>query len=312
MHFLSTIFENLAVNNHAPMTIDPKEVSIGKFHNYILNCVAPRPIAFVSTIDGQGNVNLSPFSFFNAFGANPPIMVFAPARRVRDNTTKHSFENVLQCKEVVINMVSYPIVEQMSLASTEYDKGVNEFIKSGLTPVPSVKVKPPRVKESPASFECNVLNVIETGQEGGAGALVICEVVLAHIADEVVDSEGHIDLHKLDLVGRMGGNWYTRARTDVFEVEKPLRTKGIGVDQLPDHIRLSHFLTGNHLGKLGNVESLPTLQEINAYASEPEVSSVLEALDNDPGARQAELNKLAIQLLERGEVSNALKVLMVG
>lgn len=257
------------------MTIDPKEVPVPKMHSYLLGAVAPRPIAFASTIDKQGNINLSPFSFFNVFSANPPIMIFSPARRGKNNTTKHTYENVQDVPEVVINIVNYDIVQQASLSSTEYEKGVNEFIKSGLTPVPSIKIKPPRVKESPVSFECKVKEVVPLGDQGGAGNLVICEVLLMHIKDEVLDEEGKIDQFKLDAVARMGGDYYCRAHGDsIFKVPKPLATIGIGVDQIPEVIRKSKVLTGNDLGMLGNVEQLPskgTIDEIIEYSGVDEV-----------------------------------------
>lgn len=240
------------------VTINPKEIPVGKMHSYLLGAVAPRPIAFASTIDKEGNVNLSPFSFFNCFGANPPILVFSPARRGRDNTTKHSYENVLEVPEVVINIVNYSMVQQASLASTEYPKGVNEFVKAGFTEVASTMVKPPRVGESPVAFECNVLQVIKTGDQGAAGNLVICEVVLMHIKEDVLDAEGKIDPFKLDAVARMGGDWYCRAQGDaLFKVPKPLEKIGIGIDQLPESIRNSKILTGNDLGMLANVERIP-------------------------------------------------------
>ena len=238
-------------------TIDPKAVSTAALHGYMLGAVTPRPIAFASTIDSAGNVNLSPFSFFNVFSANPPIMIFSPARRGRDNTTKHTYENVLQVKEVVINIVNYDIVQQMSLSSTEYGKGVNEFEKAGLTPLASQTIKPPRVAESPVQFECRVNEVISLGTEGGAGNLVICEVLKMHINDAILDADGKIDPVKLDAVSRMGGNWYGRAKQGMFEVPKPLSTLGVGFDQLPEAIRTSKLLTGNDLAMLANVEVLP-------------------------------------------------------
>ena len=238
-------------------TIDPKALSTAALHGYMLGAVTPRPIAFASTIDVDGNVNLSPFSFFNVFSANPPIMIFSPARRGRDNTTKHTYENVLQVKQVVINIVNYDIVQQMSLSSTEYGKGVNEFEKAGLTPLASQTIKPPRVAESPVQFECRVNEVISLGTEGGAGNLVICEVLKMHINEAVLDPDGKIDPVKLDAVSRMGGNWYGRAKQGMFEVPKPLSRLGIGFDQLPEAIRTSKLLTGNDLAKLANVEVLP-------------------------------------------------------
>ncbi|MEQ9022042.1 MAG: flavin reductase family protein, partial [Pseudomonadales bacterium] len=248
------------------MTIDPKEIPVPQLHGHLLGAVAPRPIAFASTVDKDGNVNLSPFSFFNVFSANPPVMIFSPARRGRDNTTKHTLENVKEHAEVVVNIVSYAMVQQMSLSSTEYAKGVNEFTKAGFTEVKSERVKPPRVKEAPVSFECKVIEVKSLGEQGGAGQLVICEVLLMHIADRVLGEDGKIDPNKIDLVSRMGGNWYARASGDaIFEVAKPLTTMGIGVDQIPDQIRTSTVLTGNHLGMLGNVEALPTEEEVNDF-----------------------------------------------
>jgi flavin reductase (DIM6/NTAB) family NADH-FMN oxidoreductase RutF len=283
-------------------TINPKEVSTGAFHGVMLGAVAPRPIAFASTIDSEGNVNLSPFSFFNAFGANPPTLIFSPARRVRDNTTKHTLENAKATKEVVINIVNYPIVEQMSLASTEYDKGVNEFIKSGLTEEPSMVVKPPRVKEAPAAFECVVKDIIETGSEGGAGNLIICEVVMAHFNEAILDENGKVDPFKADLVARMGGNWYCRANGDaLFEIEKPIRNKGIGVDQLPEAVRNSHILTGNNLGQLGNVENLPTSDEVSKFSE----SEAIKAVHQAEGNLEENLHRLAQKYLANNEVTEA-------
>ena len=282
------------------MIINPKEIPVGKMHSYLLGAVAPRPIAFASTIDKDGNVNLSPFSFFNCFGANPPILVFSPARRGRDNTTKHSYENVLEVPEVVINIVNYSMVQQASLASVEYPKGVNEFIKAGFTQVPSTMVKPPRVGESPASFECKVLDVIKTGDQGAAGNLVICEVLLAHVKDEILDSEGRIDPFKLDAVARMGGDWYCRAQGDaLFTVPKPLDKIGIGIDQLPAEIRNSKILTGNDLGMLGNIESIPTTR---GTLSQTEEEAVLKGKDT--------VHRLAQQYLLAKRIEDAWNLLL--
>lgn len=290
--------------------IIPSEVPVPVLHQYLLGTVAPRPIAFASTVDSAGNVNLSPFSFFNVFSANPPILVFSPARRGRDNTTKHTLDNVLEVPEVCISVVNHSMVEQMSLASTEYDRGVNEFVKSGLTAVPSELVKPPRVGESPASFECRVIEVKRLGDQGGAGVLVICEVVMAHISDDVL-SDGKVDPYKLDAVARMGGNYYSRAQGDsIFEIAKPITNKGMGVDQIPKSIRNSKVLTGNHLGKLGNVEQVPGEHEVDAFAKEPEVSAILEYMDYEPDEVQTELHKLAAQHLDAGDPISAWKVLL--
>jgi flavin reductase (DIM6/NTAB) family NADH-FMN oxidoreductase RutF len=245
------------------MTIDPKETPVPKMHSYLLGAVAPRPIAFSSTIDKNGNVNLSPFSFFNVFSANPPILIFSPARRGRDNTTKHSYENVLEVPEACISIVSYDMVQQMSLASTEYAKGVNEFVKAGFTPVPSERIKPPRVGESKISMECKVNEVVKLGEGGGAGNLVICEMLLMHIEEAALDAEGKIDPHKLDAVARMGGDWYCRASgNNLFRLPQPATKIGIGIDQLPKAIRESAVFTGSDLAMLAGVEQLnPAYQE---------------------------------------------------
>ena len=292
------------------MKIDPKEIPFSQLHGLLLGAIGPRPIAFASTVDNEGNVNLSPFSFFNVFSANPPILIFSPARRGRDNTTKHTYENVMSHPEVVISVVSYDMVQQMSLASTEYERGVDEFIKSGFTKKASELVKPPRVFESPVSFECTVNEVKKLGDKGGAGNLIICEVLLMHVSDDVLDPSGKIDPHKIDLVARMGGDWYTRAKTDAFEVEKPLAIKGIGVDALPKPIRYSSILTGNHLGKLGNVEQIPSNEEVSAFSGEPEIQAILTALTGDPDQQSDELHKLAAFFLDRGEVNKAWKTLL--
>lgn len=286
------------------LTIDPKEISTGLLHSQLLAAVAPRPIAFASTVDKHGNPNLSPFSFFNVFGVNPPIAIFSPARRVKNNTIKHTLENAMETGEVVINIVNYAMVQQQSLASTEYARGVNEFEKSGFTPVESVKVKPFRVKESPVQLECKVQDIIHTGTEGGAGNLIVCEIVLVHINENVLDANGKIDQHKIDVVGRLGADWYVRANGNaLFEVAKPLTTIGIGVDLLPESIRLSNILTGNNLGQLGNVEKMPTKDEGKVFVNSKEWA----ALTN-----QFELNKYLAQpheiakiLLENNMVNEA-------
>lgn len=240
------------------LSINPKEIPIPKLHGYLLGAVGPRPICFASTIDENGVPNLAPFSFFNVFSANPPIAVFSPARSGRTNTTKDTYNNVKKIPEVVINIVNYDIVQQMSLASSPYDSGVNEFEKSGLTPIASELVKPFRVKESPVQMECKVNQVIELGTEGGAGNLVVCEVVKIHIDEAILDENGIIDQQKIDLVARMGGNWYCRAHGEaLFEIAKPITTCGIGVDQIPSFIKEANFFTGNELGQLGNIEQLP-------------------------------------------------------
>jgi flavin reductase (DIM6/NTAB) family NADH-FMN oxidoreductase RutF len=248
------------------LTINPKEVSVAVLHGYLQGSIAPRPIAFASTIDKDGNVNLSPFSFFNVFGTNPPTLIFSPNRRVRDGSQKHTLENVLELDEVVINMVDFAMVEQMSLASCEYEKGINEFIKGGFTEEPSIMVKPPRVKESKAAFECKVKQVIQMSEEGGSPNLVICEVVLALFSEDILDENGKIDQTKTDWVARLGGDWYVRASGDaLFEVAKPSIHKGIGVDAIPDFIKNDSSFSGNDLGRLGNIENLPSKDEIDDF-----------------------------------------------
>jgi len=284
------------------LSIDPKEISTGKLHSYLLGSIAPRPIAFASTIDINGKPNLSPFSFFNVFGANPPILIFSPARRVRDNTTKHTLENALATKEVVINIVNYAIVQQMSLSSTEYPAGVNEFEKAGFTMLKSDKIKPFRVAESPVQLECKVNDVIFTGDEAGAGNLIICEVVKVHISEDVLDENGGIDQHKIDLVARAGGSYYSRARDGFFEIPKPIRTLGIGVDQIPKEIRNSPILTGNNLGMLGNVEQLPTKETVNNFAKEHPQFIGLETLKK---------HTFAQEFLNKNDVESAWKVLLI-
>jgi flavin reductase (DIM6/NTAB) family NADH-FMN oxidoreductase RutF len=284
------------------LTIDPKEITIGKLHGYLLGAIAPRPIAFASTIDADGNPNLSPFSFFNVFGSNPPILIFSPARRVRDNTTKHTLQNALATKEVVINVVNYAIVQQMSLSSTEYAAGVNEFEKAGFTMLPSDEIKPYRVAESPVQFECKVNDVIFTGDEGGAGNLIVCEVVKIHISDDVLDENGAIDQYKIDLVARAGGSYYTRARDGFFEIPKPISTLGIGVDAIPLEIRNSTILTGNNLGMLGNVAQLPTTETVDNFAKEHPQFIGLETTKK---------HTFVQDFLSKNDVDSAWKVLLI-
>jgi flavin reductase (DIM6/NTAB) family NADH-FMN oxidoreductase RutF len=287
------------------LTIDPKQVSTAKLQGYLQSAIGPRPIAFASTMGKNGKPNLSPFSFFNIFSANPPILVFSPARRVRDNSIKHSLINCQDTKEVVINVVNFDIVQQMSLSSTEYADGVNEFIKSGLTMIPSEVVKPYRVGESPVQFECKVNEIIALGNDGGAGNLIICEVLKMHIDENVLDNDGVIDPQKIDLVARLGQNWYSRAKEGLFEVEKPLVTLGIGVDVIPNFIKESAIFDGNDLGKLGNVEALPTEEEITIFVKQNfEVKGVLSADD------EVKKHQLAKEYLDKNEVLTAWKVLL--
>lgn len=289
-------------------SLDPKSISTADLHNILLTAIAPRPIAFASTVDEKGNVNLSPFSFFNVFSANPPILIFSPARRVRDNTTKHTLNNVEKTKEVVINIVNYPIVEQMSLSSTEYAEGVNEFKKSGLTEVQSLKVKPPRVKESPVSFECVVDNIIHLGNEGGAGNLVICKVVSIHINNEYLNTDKKLDTKKLDLVARLGGSWYSRITEEsLFEIPKPIIAKGIGVDNLPKHIFKTTILSGNCIGRLGNYEKTPSEIELEKIKNRTDIKEVLCNPNNE--LKLEFLHTKVKTYLEKDNLEMAIKVL---
>jgi flavin reductase (DIM6/NTAB) family NADH-FMN oxidoreductase RutF len=286
--------------------IDPSALTIPELHAHLVGAVGPRPVAFASTLDAEGRPNLSPFSFFNVFGANPPLLIFSPARRGRDNTTKDTYHNVKAVPEVVINVVTYAMVHQASLASTEYPAGVNEFEKAGFTMEPSVKVKPFRVKESPVQFECVVKQVIETGTGGGAGNLVLCEVVMIHIAEEVLDDRGRIDQRKIDLVGRMGGHFYVRAHGDaLFELAQPAKEIGIGVDALPRDVRESAILTGSDLGRLGAVLSLPDETRVNEHKLTALAELFIE-LQGMPDELRAALHHRARQLLLADKVDEAL------
>ena len=286
---------------------DPQETDIKSLHQLILGSVAPRPIALASTLDEDGNPNLSPFSFFNVFGMNPPTLIFSPSRRGRDNTTKDTYENVKKHAEVVINMVNYEMVEQNNLSSHEFPAGVNEFDKSGFTPISSLKVKPFRVKESPVQFECKVKEVIETSQLPGAGNLVICEIIMIHVNDEVLNENGGVDQDKIDLVGRLGGDLYCRTSGfSKFIVEKPGLKNGIGVDSLPEHVRNSEVLTGNDLGKLGGLPKLPNKDDIDQTLSSEDVKSLIDHFQDE----QHPLHHAAHSLIIKGEIFKALDILI--
>lgn len=287
------------------VSFDPKDLSTGKLHGYLLSAVAPRPIAFASTMDADGNPNLSPFSFFNVFSANPPVLIFSPARRVRNNSVKHTLENVEATMEVVINVVNYDLVHQASLSSTEYEKGINEFEKAGLTMLDSDIVKPFRVAESPIQFECKVNEIIKLGTEGGAGNLIICEVVKFHISNEILDDNEMIDQEKLDLVARAGGDYYSRAKNGFFKVPKPLHTVGIGIDAMPEAIKNSMIFTGNDLGMLGNIEKLPTEEAIADF-----IKSVGEHHANIKEMTHREKHKMARNYLSYGDIDSAWKLLL--
>ena len=289
---------------------DPAEIPIPELHGYLTGGIGPRPIALASTIDAHGRPNLSPFSFFNAFGANPGVRIFSPARRGRDNTTKHSFHNVKAVPEVVINAVTYAMVQQVSVASGEFPEGINEFEKSGLTPLPSEKVRPFRVKESPVQFECKVMQVIETGTGGGAANLVVCEVVMVHVDESVLGPDGKIDQHKIDLVGRMGGATYCRAHGDaLFELTQPNQHFGVGVDALPAAVRNSTLLTGNQLGKLASWRTVPDETSVNEYKL-TELADLFITLKDQPRQLEQALHARAGKLLDEGRIGEAWQTLL--
>ncbi|NQY93635.1 MAG: flavin reductase family protein [Campylobacteraceae bacterium] len=281
------------------LTIDPKDTHARTVYNYLVSAVASRPIAFASTIDEEGNVNLSPFSFFNVFSANPPIMIFSPVRRSVDNTIKDSLKNVYAVKEVVINIVNYNMVQQMSLSSAEYPSNINEFEKSGLTMVKSDLIKPYRVEESPVQFECKVLEIKELGEQGGAGNLVICEVVKIHLNENILLENKMIDPHKIDLVARAGGNFYSRVADGYFEIAKPLSKLGMGFDNLPIEIKNSTILSGNDLGKLASLDKLPSISASDLFKKENSIEIIGDAS-----------HVLAKQYLNNDEIENAWKILL--
>ena len=287
------------------ISINPKDLPVQKVHQYLLGAIGPRPIAFASTVDAEGRSNLAPFSFFNVFSANPPILIFSPARSGRLNTTKDTYNNVKVLPEVVINIVNYDIVQQMSLASSPYAPGVDEFVKSGFTPLKSETINPARVAESPVQFECKVNQVVELGTEGGAGNLIICEVTRIHINENILDDNGMIDQHKIDLVSRMGGDWYCRADSNsMFEVKKPITTCGIGFDQLPIDILNSKVFSKNELGQLAGIEEFPNETDVNEYKL-LELSDLFVSLEDDAEKLEVELHKQASDLLKENKLQEA-------
>jgi flavin reductase (DIM6/NTAB) family NADH-FMN oxidoreductase RutF len=295
-------------NEICRMIFNLQDLSAAEKQYYLQHLVAPRPICFASTIDKEGAVNLSPFSFFNLFSANPPVVIFSPARRVRDNTTKHTLQNVLEVPEVVINMVTYDIVQQTSLASCEYPRGTDEFGKAGFTKERALLVNPPKIKEAKAALECKVLEVKSLGEEGGAGQLVICEVICMHISDEVLNEGGKIEQEKLDLVARLGGDWYCKVtRENLFSVEKPNTKLGIGIDALPNSIRTSKVLTGNHLGQLANVHEMPV---VSPQFEDDHLKSIVHYYAINPSEMEGEVHRYAAQLLNDGKVVDAWQVLL--
>ena len=292
------------------ITLDPSELAVPQIHRYLLGAVGPRPIAFASTVDKEGNHNLAPFSFFNVFSANPPIMVFSPARSGRTNTTKDTYNNVKEVPEVVINVVNYDMVHQMSLASSPFGPNVDEFTKAGFTALDSDLIKPKRVGESPVQFECKVNEVVELGDQGGAGNLVICEVVKIHINEAILGENQMIDQKKIDLVSRMGGNWYCRAdENSMFEITKPITTVGVGFDNLPEEILKSSVLTGNELGQLAGIEEIPNETDVNEYKL-IELSDLFLDLEDNAVQLEIELHKRAAELLKQDKLEEAWMTLL--
>jgi flavin reductase (DIM6/NTAB) family NADH-FMN oxidoreductase RutF len=290
------------------LTLHLNELKPAEVQNYLQHAIAPRPICFASTVDREGNVNLSPYSFFNLFSSNPPMVVFSPARRVRDNTTKHTLQNVEEIPEVVINMVDYPMVQQMSLSSCDYSKETNEFVKAGFTEQPATRVKPPMVLESKVKLECVVRNIIPLGTEGGAGNLVLAEVLVMHIDDAILDGQQKIDQTKFELVARLGANWYAKIdRNALFEVPKPNLNLGMGVDALPISIRQSRWLTGNDLGQLANCESLPT---VDPTYHDAHLQQIHQYYSLQPEEMEREVHQHAHHLLESGKTEAAWQVLL--
>jgi flavin reductase (DIM6/NTAB) family NADH-FMN oxidoreductase RutF len=290
------------------MTFDLKDLTAPEKQYYLQHVIAPRPICFASTINNKGDVNLSPFSFFNLFSTNPPVVIFSPSRKARDNTTKHTLQNILEVPEVVVNIVTYDMVQQTSLASCEYPKGINEFIKAGFTPLPAVLIKPPRVKESKVNLECQVLEVKPLGTEGGAGNLVICEVLLMHINDNLLDENKKIDQRKINHVARLGGDWYCVVNeANLFQVEKPTTKTGIGIDALPENIRNSKILNGNHLGQLANVYEIPL---IDPSFNDNHLKQIIQYYSINPDEMEKELHMYAKRLLDDGKVPEAWQVLL--
>ncbi len=290
------------------LTLDLKSLKTVDVQNYLQHAIGPRPICFASTIDKDGNVNLSPFSFFNLFSSNPPVVIFSPARRVRDNTTKHTLQNVYEVPEVVINIVDYEMVQQASLASCEFPKEVNEFIKAGFTQEKASIVAPPMVKESKVKMECRVIEIKPLGESGGAGNLVICEVICIHIDDSILDENNKIDQKKLHHVARLGGDWYCKVdETNLFHVPKPNINIGIGINALPEDIRNSNILSGNHLAQLANVNEMPF---VDPAFNDDRLKNIIQYYSINPDEMEKELHIYAKELIDHGKISEAWQVLL--
>ena len=289
-------------------TINPINYSTKDLHKILLSSVTPRPIALASTIDTNGVVNLSPFSYFNVFSANPPVLIFSPANRVTDNSKKDTLINISKVKEVVINLVDYNIVEPTSLSSVYFEKNVDEFLKSGLTKIESIKVKPPRVLESPVSYECKVNDVISLGTNGGAGNLIICEVLMIHINEEFLNENGDIDPLKLSLVARMGENYYLDIKKEsLFEIKKPVGVNAIGVDSLPNHAIESLILSHNDLARLGNIEEIPSINLINQFKENNDVKKIVDLVDQKEKIKLVHLR--VVDFLNNDDLNSAVLTL---
>jgi flavin reductase (DIM6/NTAB) family NADH-FMN oxidoreductase RutF len=292
------------------MRIDLSEISPQETQQRLQHAIAPRPICFASTMDAEGNVNLSPFSFFNLFSTQPPIVIFSPSRRLRDNTTKHTLQNILQVPECVVNIVDYDMVQQASLSSCEFPKGIDEFIKAGFTKEQASIVKPPMVKEAKIKLECRINEVKSLGEEGGAGQLVIAEVLCIHVDETILGTDGKIDQRKMHHVARLGGDWYCKVdETNLFKVPKPNTELGIGIDALPAGIRNSRSLTGNHLGMLANTTAIPAVDP--AFADE-QLQQIIQYFSINPDEMEKELHKHAAILLDAGKIAEAWQVLLAG
>ena len=292
------------------LSIDFSEIGLPKSHHYLLGAIGPRPICFASTLDDKGNPNLAPFSFFNVFSSNPPIAIFSPSRSGRTGEHKDTFNNIKKTKEVVINLVDFKMAEQMSLASSPYSPEIDEFIKSGLTPIKSEKIKPFRVKESPIQLECEIIEIKELGNEGGAGNLIICKILKMHIAKRLLNDKQMIDQEKLDLIARMGGDWYCRTdKNSMFEIKKPMTSKGIGFDELPNEILNSSILSGNDLGKVAGIETLPDETKVNDFKL-IELSDVFLKYEDNASALEKELHQKAKDFLLNNELEAAWKTLL--
>jgi flavin reductase (DIM6/NTAB) family NADH-FMN oxidoreductase RutF len=292
-------------------SFDPKDLPTPQLHEYLLATIAPRPIAWASTVDKNGRVNLAPFSFFNVFGSNPPILIFSPSRRVKDNTTKHTLRNVQETGECVINIANYELAGQMVLSSGEYSDEINEFELAGLETEASVKVKAPRVKGAPAHFECKVREIIPMGEHGGAANLIICEVIHLHLNENVFNEEGKVDPYKVDNVARLGRIWYTRAREGLYQMGAPRGDQShMGYGRLPESLLKSRYLTGNELAMLAGTSYMPTEEEIKMVKESTGMQEIYEKYAAHPEELQSKVHNLAKTLIHDNKIEEAWRVLL--